>query len=41
VLPLSNYSGDPAQDYFVDGMTEALIADLAQLEGLRGSRGRL
>jgi adenylate cyclase len=35
VLPLSNYSGDAAQDYFADGMTEALIADLAQLEGLR------
>ncbi len=35
VLPLSNYSGQPDQDYFADGMTEALIADLAQLEGLR------
>jgi TolB-like protein/tetratricopeptide (TPR) repeat protein len=35
VLPLSNYSGDPAQDYFADGMTEALIADLAQIDGLR------
>jgi TolB-like protein len=34
VLPLSNYSGDSQQDYFADGMTEALIADLAQLEGL-------
>lgn len=35
VLPLSNYSGDSQQDYFADGMTEALIADLAQIEGLR------
>jgi TolB-like protein len=35
VLPLENFSGDAAQDYFVDGMTEALIADLAQIEGLK------
>ena len=35
VLPLDNYSGDPAQDYFADGMTEALIAELAQLKGLK------
>jgi TolB-like protein/Tfp pilus assembly protein PilF len=35
VLPLSNFSSDPQQDYFADGMTEALIADLAQLDGLR------
>ena len=35
VLPLDNYSGDPGQDYFADGMTEALIAELAQLKGLR------
>lgn len=35
VLPLSNYSGDAQQDYFVDGMTEALIADLAQIKELR------
>ena len=30
VLPLQNLSGDAAQDYFVDGMTDALIADLAE-----------
>ena len=30
VLPLRNLSGDPAQDYFVDGMTEALITDLGR-----------
>ena len=35
VLPLQNLSGDPAQDYFADGMTEELITDLAQLHGLR------
>lgn len=35
VLPLENYSGDPGQAYFADGMTEALIAELAQLKGLR------
>lgn len=35
VLPLDNYSGDPGQAYFADGMTEALIAELSQLKGLR------
>ncbi|HEV2490150.1 MAG TPA: protein kinase [Candidatus Acidoferrales bacterium] len=35
VLPLENYSGDASQDYFADGMTEALIADLAQISALR------
>ena len=35
VLPLDNLSGDPAQDYFADGMTEALIADLAKIGALR------
>jgi TolB-like protein/Flp pilus assembly protein TadD len=34
VLPLDNFSGDPAQDYFADGMTEALIADLARIRAL-------
>ncbi len=31
VLPLENLTGDPQQEYFVDGMTDALISDLAQL----------
>lgn len=35
VLPLANLSHDPEQDYFADGMTEALIADLAQVSALR------
>jgi TolB-like protein/Flp pilus assembly protein TadD len=35
VLPMTNLSGDPAQDYFADGMTETLIAGLAELGDLR------
>ena len=35
VLPLENLSGDPEQEYFVDGMTDELITDLAQLANLR------
>jgi TolB-like protein/Tfp pilus assembly protein PilF len=35
VLPLDNLSGDPAQDYFADGMTEVLSTDLARLGALR------
>lgn len=34
VLPLQNMSGDPAQDYFADGMTEELITDLAAIRSL-------
>ena len=34
VLPLDNLSGDPAQDYFADGMTDALIDNLAQIRAL-------
>jgi len=33
VLPLANLSADPAQKYFVDGLTDALIDDLARLGG--------
>jgi TolB-like protein/tetratricopeptide (TPR) repeat protein/tRNA A-37 threonylcarbamoyl transferase component Bud32 len=35
VLPLENVSRDPAQEYFADGMTEALISELARLKALR------
>jgi TolB-like protein len=35
VLPLANLSGDPAQEFFADGMTEALIADLAKISSLK------
>ena len=35
VLPLANLSGDPEQDYFADGMTEALITDLGKIAALR------
>jgi TolB-like protein/DNA-binding winged helix-turn-helix (wHTH) protein/Tfp pilus assembly protein PilF len=34
VLPLQNLSGDPSQDYFAEGMTDALITDLAQIKQL-------
>jgi len=35
VLPLDNLIGDRAQDFFVDGMTDALITRLAQIGALR------
>lgn len=35
VLPISNLSGDPSQDYFADGMTETLIAGLSKVAALR------
>ncbi len=35
VLPIENFSGDPAQDYFADGMTETLISGLAKVGSLR------
>ena len=35
VLPLTNLSADPEQDYFADGMTEALITDLSKIRALR------
>jgi adenylate cyclase len=34
VLPFTNLSGDPAQDYFSDGITEQLISELARFRGL-------
>jgi TolB-like protein/DNA-binding winged helix-turn-helix (wHTH) protein/Flp pilus assembly protein TadD len=35
VLPLDNFSGDPSQEFFVDGMTDELITDLAKVGSLR------
>jgi TolB-like protein/Tfp pilus assembly protein PilF/DNA-binding winged helix-turn-helix (wHTH) protein len=35
VLPMKNLSGDPAQEYFADGMTEEIIGRLAGVHGLR------
>ena len=34
VLPFTNMSSDPEQEYFADGMTEDLITDLSKLSGL-------
>jgi adenylate cyclase len=33
VLPFSNLSGDPSQDYFADGITEDLTSDLSRIAG--------
>ncbi len=35
VLPLANLSGDLEQEYFADGMTDALIAELSQIQPLK------
>jgi TolB-like protein/DNA-binding winged helix-turn-helix (wHTH) protein/Tfp pilus assembly protein PilF len=35
VLPLENLSGDKEQEYFADGMTDDLIANLAKIRSLR------
>jgi TolB-like protein/Tfp pilus assembly protein PilF len=35
VLPLDNYSGDPTQDYFAEGITDELTAKLASISELR------
>ena len=35
VLPLDNLMGDPQQDYFVDGMHEALITELSKISSLK------
>jgi TolB-like protein/DNA-binding winged helix-turn-helix (wHTH) protein/tetratricopeptide (TPR) repeat protein len=35
VLPLENLSGNPGEEYFADGMTEALITELGKVQALR------
>lgn len=35
VLPLKNLTGDPGQDYFVEGMHEALTAELSKISALK------
>jgi adenylate cyclase len=35
ILPLDNFSGDPNQEYFADGMTDELTTDLATISALR------
>jgi eukaryotic-like serine/threonine-protein kinase len=35
VLPLANLSRDPDQEYFADGMTEAVISDLAKIKAIQ------
>lgn len=35
VLPFENLSGDPAQEYFADGMTEELVTNLGKISALR------
>ena len=35
VLPMQNFSGDPAQEYFADGMTEELITELSRIHAIK------
>jgi len=35
VLPIHNLTGDPSNDYFVDGIHDALIGELGQISALR------
>jgi len=35
VLPLDNLGGDPAEDYFVEGMHDAIITELSRISALK------
>ena len=35
VMPFKNLTGDPAQEYFSDGLTEDFITELAKIDGLK------
>jgi adenylate cyclase len=35
VLPFTNLTGDPAQEYFVDGVTEDIITELSKFQPYR------
>jgi TolB-like protein/class 3 adenylate cyclase/cytochrome c-type biogenesis protein CcmH/NrfG len=35
VLPFTNLTGDPAQEYFVDGVTEDIITELSKFQAFR------
>ena len=35
MLPFANLNGDPARDYFADGVTDALITELARIPAVR------
>ncbi len=35
VLPFANLNGDPAREYFADGITDALITELARIQAVR------
>ena len=35
VLPFANLNGDPAREYFADGVTDALITELARIQVVR------
>lgn len=35
VLPFANLNGDPAREYFADGVTDALITELARIQAVR------
>lgn len=35
ILPLQNFSGEPSQEYFADGMTDELITEMSRIQALR------